>query len=126
MIPTIQPSYDHYEEKSSYKVYLEKHSRAVQWLTILLFLTLTSFLFACLFEWDRYQVIAGPRAQTMSMSDKVLLFLASCVQINCVVSPVSDRLGNINCERTVASRCRNPESTLDSHILLHGFRSCFS
>ena len=74
MIPTIQPSYDHYEENSSYKVYLEKHSRAVQWLTLLLFLTLTSFLFACLFEWDRYQVIAGPRAQTMSMSDKVLLF----------------------------------------------------
>lgn len=56
------------------KRFLELHARAVQLLSILLFLSLSSILFAGLFEWDRYQVIAGTNAQIMSVLDKVLLF----------------------------------------------------
>ena len=52
---------------------------SVQWLTILLFLTASSLLFVWLFEWDRYQIIAGPRAVDMPFADKALLvwFLAA-------------------------------------------------
>jgi hypothetical protein len=46
---------------------------SVQWLTILLFLTASSLLFVWLFEWDRYQIIAGPRATGMSLADKAML-----------------------------------------------------
>ena len=46
---------------------------SVQWLTILLFLTASSLLFVWLFEWDRYQIIAGPRAVDMSFADKAML-----------------------------------------------------
>lgn len=44
------------------------------WITLLFFLTSSSCLFAYLFEWDRYQIIAGPRWQGMSFVDKGLLF----------------------------------------------------
>ena len=49
-------------------------SGAVQWLTILVFLAASSTLFASLFEWERYHMIAGPRAQELSLMDNVLLF----------------------------------------------------
>jgi hypothetical protein len=49
------------------------YAPSVQWLTILLFLTTSSLLFAWLFEWDRYQIIAGPRAVEMSFADRALL-----------------------------------------------------
>lgn len=74
MIPRIQRSHDRNEENPSYSGFLEMHARSVYWLTILVFLTLSSVLFECLLEWDRYHVIAGPMAQVMSVSDKILLF----------------------------------------------------
>ena len=48
--------------------------RGVQDLTVLLFVTLSSALFLCLFEWDRYRIIVGPRWPGMSMSDRALIF----------------------------------------------------
>ncbi|MBI5249017.1 MAG: sulfatase-like hydrolase/transferase [Desulfomonile tiedjei] len=44
------------------------------WLTILLFLTVSSDLFVWFFEWERYQIITGARWQAMSLLDKVLIF----------------------------------------------------
>lgn len=75
MIQLFQKSHHSQDEDNpGDKRFSERHARAVQWLSILLFLSLSSILFAGLFEWDRYQVIAGTTAQTMSMLDKVLLF----------------------------------------------------
>ena len=50
------------EENKNCKDLTDVDSPSVQWLTILLFLTTSSLLFVWLFEWDRYQIIAGPRA----------------------------------------------------------------
>lgn len=44
------------------------------WVILLFFLASSSCLFAYLFEWDRYQIITGPRWQGMSFADKGLLF----------------------------------------------------
>lgn len=44
------------------------------WITILLFLAVSSCLFAYLFEWNRYKIIAGPRWHDLSLSDKTLIF----------------------------------------------------
>ncbi len=49
-------------------------SPSALWLTILLFLVVSSCLFASFFEWDRYQIIAGPRWQAMPLVDKLLIF----------------------------------------------------
>jgi Sulfatase len=51
----------------------DSDSPSVQWLTILLFLMTSSLLFVWLFEWDRYQIIAGPRTAAMSFTDKAVL-----------------------------------------------------
>ncbi|MGO9121459.1 MAG: sulfatase-like hydrolase/transferase [Desulfomonilaceae bacterium] len=50
------------------------YSRPVQWLRILLFLFFTALLFAWSFEWDRYQIIVGPKFQTLSALDIFLVF----------------------------------------------------
>ena len=73
----IQPSpknHSHVEDNPQDKRLLEQNDLAVQSLSILLFLSLSSILFTGLFEWDRYQVIAGTAVQSMSTLDKVLLF----------------------------------------------------
>ena len=69
-----QISHDHDEDKPPFSRFLKTNSRAMQWLTILLFLSLSSLLLAALFEWDRYHFIVDPMARKMSLSDKVLLF----------------------------------------------------
>jgi Sulfatase len=61
------------EENPKSKDITDVDAPSVQWLTILLFLTASSLLFVWLFEWDRYQIIAGPRAVDMSFMDKTLL-----------------------------------------------------
>jgi hypothetical protein len=52
---------------------MDKRSLTDHLLIILLFSALCSLLFAVLFEWDRYQVILGPRGLAMSPPDKALL-----------------------------------------------------
>jgi hypothetical protein len=61
------------EENPKFKLISEVDAPAVQWFTILLFLTASSLLFVWLFEWDRYQIIVGPRAVEMSFADNALL-----------------------------------------------------
>jgi hypothetical protein len=53
---------------------LTTYSRPVQWLRILLFLFFSALLFAWIFEWDRYQIIIGPKAQILTAVDSVLIF----------------------------------------------------
>jgi len=52
----------------------EKNSRSAQWVTILFFLVVSSLLFAALFEWDRYIMILGPGAHTLTLMDNLILF----------------------------------------------------
>ncbi|MBI5571330.1 MAG: sulfatase-like hydrolase/transferase [Desulfomonile tiedjei] len=61
---------------------------AKRWLGVLLFLTTSSALFACLFEWDRYHIIMGPRAESLALMDEGLIFwllaaksLAWCIPV---------------------------------------------
>jgi hypothetical protein len=53
---------------------LTRYPRTLQWLRILLFLFVSALLFAWIFEWDRYQIIIGPKARILSASDTVLIF----------------------------------------------------
>jgi hypothetical protein len=53
---------------------LTTYSRPVQWLRILLFLFSTALVFAWLFEWDRYQIIIGPKTQILATLDIFLIF----------------------------------------------------
>ena len=53
---------------------MTRYSRPVQWLRILLFLFFSALLFAWIFEWDRYQIIIGPKAQILPALDTVLIF----------------------------------------------------
>jgi hypothetical protein len=53
---------------------LTTHPHPAQWLRILLFLICSAVLHVWLFEWDRYQIIIGPKAQIMSLADTLLLF----------------------------------------------------
>ena len=66
-------NYSLMEENPKFKNISDVDAPAVQWFTILLFLTASSLLFVWLFEWDRYQIIAGPRAVEMSFADNALL-----------------------------------------------------
>lgn len=66
-------NYSLMEEDPKPKEITKVDAPSVQWLTILLFLTASSLLFVWLFEWDRYQIIAGPRAVDMSFADRALL-----------------------------------------------------
>ncbi len=50
------------------------YSRTAQWLRIILFLMISAVLFARIFEWDRYQIIIGPKAQILPPIDSILLF----------------------------------------------------
>jgi hypothetical protein len=61
------------EQNPNCKDLAKGDSPAAQWLTIILFLTTSSVLFVWLFEWDRYQIVAGTRAATMSLADKAVL-----------------------------------------------------
>lgn len=74
MAGRIQSSRKGVENISNCDHVLESRPYAVQWLVTLLFPALSSFMFACLLEWDRYQVIIGPNASMMTISDKILLF----------------------------------------------------
>ena len=56
------------------RISLTTDPRPVQWLRILLFLFASALLFAWIFEWDRYQIIIGPKAQILPAIDSVLIF----------------------------------------------------
>ena len=45
-----------------------------RWPEVLFFLGISSALFACLFEWDRYHIIMGPKAHSLALADEVLIF----------------------------------------------------
>lgn len=53
---------------------LKQQYRAINWVSALLFLSLSSFLSAWIFEWDRHYFNCDPMFQIMSASDKALLF----------------------------------------------------
>jgi len=65
--------FDNDDSAVNRQISLDARSASVQWLTILLFLISSSLLFLCLFEWDRYRIISGPRFLTLTALDKVLL-----------------------------------------------------
>ncbi len=48
-------------------------SRPVQWLSMIVFLWASSFAFACLFEWQRYEAVGGPKVQGMTIAGRILL-----------------------------------------------------
>ncbi len=52
----------------------ETNSRVALWPATLVFLILSSVLFAWLFEWDRYHVITAYRLHSLSKLDQILLF----------------------------------------------------
>ncbi|HMK33956.1 MAG TPA: sulfatase-like hydrolase/transferase [Desulfomonilaceae bacterium] len=49
-------------------------SGAAQWLTCVLFLIVSSILFASLFEWERYAIIAAPRGRELTQWETGQLF----------------------------------------------------
>jgi hypothetical protein len=53
---------------------LNVFSRPVQWLTFLLFPIVSALVFALLFEWERYEIIAAPRGRDLSLTEDALLF----------------------------------------------------
>jgi len=56
------------------RISLTRYPRSIQWLQILLFLLFSALLFAWIFEWDRYEIIIGPKAQILPVLDTVLIF----------------------------------------------------
>ena len=62
--------------------------RSLQWLTILLFLWLSSLAFCWFFEWQRYQIIGGPRVQAMSAAGKILLMWVLMAKSLCWFLPI--------------------------------------
>jgi hypothetical protein len=74
LIYPFRPSHDKDEDKARLNVSWERYLPAVEWLTILNFLVLSSLLFAFLIEWDRYEVIIGPKAQLIPVWDQITLF----------------------------------------------------
>jgi len=63
-----------HESEQGRKFLLYKHYRAVNWVSVLLFLGLSSLIFAWIFEWDRHYFNCDPQSHIMSTSDKALLF----------------------------------------------------
>ena len=56
------------------RISLTRYPLRAQWLRILLFLICSAGLHVWLFEWDRYQIIIGPKAHIISLVDTLLVF----------------------------------------------------
>ena len=52
----------------------KKYYLSLSWLSMLVFVVSSSFVFTYMFEWDKYHAICDPMSHIMSMPDKVLVF----------------------------------------------------
>jgi hypothetical protein len=73
-MPPLQHSHDGGNENENSRGRTDTFAQSVQWLTFLLFPIVSSLLFAVLFEWERYEIIAAPRGRTLSVGENSLLF----------------------------------------------------
>ena len=55
------------------KSFWDESPRSFQWLSVLVFLWASSLVFACLFEWQRYEAVGGPKVQEMTIAGRALL-----------------------------------------------------